>query len=663
MEDQTRGARTRDYICKMINRVLFWCIQYPCYTYNVRSGKFLDLERDVPTEELEEYERSSVKNRSRMRQLAIITVMLIYMIKNLLVPIITLRTMDYRDIRSNGSNQWPVNEVTHQRVCIQSNCSRFYSPTEFTVDIRHFPVLPVCYPTLNKIFNPLTYLGPFALLGYSFAAFIVLIYGIMLQLCQLNSPQDCDTYLIVIAPRIFKRVVLSKAKDIIYYCQISYSNYVRYVETHRSTCAREQFYLRRPFNIYKSCSKMISGGLYPQADDLRDRSSVNQYQDQFINDCLPITISLWGHSMAQILVLRVFFLVLMMDLSIIVIAFADFLSRVYVKSQEYSTYIDEITTTGCKVWFPMASGGIQLMPLALYELKFTLLNTSDNVILCLLTGIVPALIAAFYSSTFWIIFCWRSELYNYLEMLCEVIRLQSIKKWSNDGAFNAIDELEEKSIQSREYVFCNDLVRNSSRLMDVWRGLLQRSFETKYLGFRAESIRRLGLRCDGQEHRCTKLNLKIAKQQLVMDMMSKNDIGSDEQLTELLEKVYVSFRLFSDYVYRCSNSMLPLAITVYLLTFGLIIIAVWHGQLIGKFTYEHTLITTFNLFFSVSLLVMIANIHAKVSIDSGLIYERWIWIGVANSYTSYLTLSVAKWSTLFGVWMHFWPKKNQPTCG
>lgn len=343
---------------------------------------------------------------------------------------------------------------------------------------------------------------------------------------------------------------------------------------------------------------------------------INHFQEQFVIDCLPSRISAWGHSLAQRLVVRNLLFTSVWVLSVAMLAYIDLVRRIYVATGEYSVYVEESSRTGCKNWYSIAQDSIEIVPLSLYRLRFTLLSIFDN-IFYMVYACVPVILAALYLAAYWDLCCWRAELDSHLEILCEIISLKPVVAILKDGLRL------ERSIPSdkdeRVPIFSSyednstfDSVRDSSRLMLVFRELFMRNTELKHFWLTTRPMRRLDLRYDGREHQTTDLNVKISKQQLAVNMLSQYHIELDE-LTELLEKVYLSFRLFTNYVDDASDATIPLAVILYMLTFGFVIIVVWHGHLIGSFTYEHMSMTVIVLLIAIIILTIMANFHAKVS--------------------------------------------------
>lgn len=605
------------------------------------------LRKDLPGEELDEYERNSIKKVSSKRQSLIIIASLIFVIKQLLVPTITLRTMDYRDLRTNGTNQWPIDRVTHHRVCIESNCTKFYSLNAHILDVRHFPVLPFCYPTLNSIFAPMTYIGPYALLIYSLTAYVGFVYGAMIHLCQLHSPIGCDTFLFIMAPRLFRAIVIMRAKEIYDDCKLSYVNYVRFAEGHRwhHTPAIQQFNKLMPitqeeFRFHpRTSDKLSNEDLHAKVkvisynwsevdyilDDLsnRGKDSFNSQddQDKFVSDCLPCARSLWWHSAAKILFLRGFVSILLVTLILVGVILIDFARRINIKSYEYRGYVEETRRTGCKIWFPTAPGEINVVPTALFELKFTLLNTWDFFYLSLL-ACIPSVLAGIYYAFYWDLNCWRLELKSHLELLCEIIRLQcSLQIVPRDGS--KCERIESK-IYAKDRFVRNDIVqslennleqsleRDSRYVMNIFREIFKRSIKFQYLWLRSKPAMASDfLRFDGREHECTKLNIEIAKRQLAIDITSQYDLTSD-RLADVMEKVYVSLRLFVKHVQHGSDSSRYLAIILYLVSAGVMVITVWHGQLMGQLTYEHMIMICVCVCIAILILLVLSNFHAEV---------------------------------------------------
>lgn len=94
----------------------------------------------------------------------------------------------------------------------------------------------------------------------------------------------------------------------------------------------------------------------------------------------------------------------------------------------------------------------------------------------------------------------------------------------------------------------------------------------------------------------------------------KSDAQGLARYIALMEKFYISFRLFYNYVKKCSGTTLPLAFISHIQSFGLIATILWHSHTVKKFTFEHLLLTAINCAFSMTVVVIMSNFHAKVSL-------------------------------------------------
>lgn len=90
---------------------------------------------------------------------------------------------------------------------------------------------------------------------------------------------------------------------------------------------------------------------------------------------------------------------------------------------------------------------------------------------------------------------------------------------------------------------------------------------------------------------------------------------SEDKFTDLMTKLYISFRLFMRHVRHCSDAIPLLSIGTYVVTSSAVAIIVWHSRTIGQLNFEHVYFTLACSVWSALLLTFMSNFHAKVSLE------------------------------------------------
>lgn len=584
------SLQNADYICKLIKRCLGLLIHFPYYHHDELVGRMSEISQ-VATEEFKEYEECSSKVKSAGRQIAIVLICSIYALKLFYQPWITVRTIDFKEKSLNSTNPW-IKDNTVAAFCMQTNCTQFFYPgTNYSMDIRHFPILPFCYPRLSRFYTPVIFLGPYSMLLHGVVGCCVLIWGVVMPLIHLHSPVECETMMFLVAPELTRNLMIMNAKRIYEDFLTSDKNYLKKVEEDEVKSQASLAGYWRSRKRYTVCFLSDIHTTSEQEGQL-DRSSMNtpeevypsSTQPEFVQDCLPgIRTSKW-HPEAQRILIKGFLIVGLCIGIEVSLELVDLTRRLIIKSHEYELMQNEIYRSGCKNWYITASGAKDVIPPhPTLSLRWNFLSWADNVVLVIVYGLAGCFVSVYYMINCELDY-WLREIHYELEILIEISRSQVAEDSNRNRA---------KCISNGVQLTYGRKTRHDQHRINIpeWFDLPKnRSDRKKLIG-------------------------KMSLQQLVSEKLSDTELTADAYLN-LMIRLYISFRLFMDQVERCSKVIPLLSLGSYLATFVVVFVTVWHSRLVRQFGYEHILITASCCFWAGALAILMSDFHAKVSISN-----------------------------------------------
>lgn len=644
--------RLVDLVCRSIKLTLFWLIRYPCYQHDELAAKISALPAgDVCPRELAEFAKVSTKGEPHLHRKILMAASLLYALKNFYVPYLTLRELEFRDLSTNSSVMYPIDDNTYMTACLRNNCTQLLRPhTGKTLDIRHFPLIPLCHPRVQALMPPTTYLGPYALIMHAMFGFIVLVLGVALPLSQLLSPLQCETLMFLTAPALTRDLMIERVKNIYESYRRSYENYLVSVEqrqlhrlaaldnyaptTTRRRCSTATAQIRVQIQIErlrKAQLELAKGCRLLDPDAKRDAHR-NEYfvacsdrcerWHQFVIDCLPCVRRLWWHLKAQSVVVRMFAAFTAFILVEMGLILSDIVVRTRAKRREFELLSYELLRSGCRQWIQVGAQVVYMVDPRVHDyVRWTLASVADNLILVVLLLTVPSLTAIYYMMDCELT-CWRLELQSQIDLMSELTRLQLLA-----GAMRRADATPEmaNSGARRRSVYGFEPIADGARDARAisehfeytvrFRDIFLEHTRLGVFAFTSLPCRRYdkSAAAGAAHHRRSALNGRIGLQQVAIDMLSEVELSPNGYVI-LMEKLYISFRLFMEHVRHCSDTTPPLTFVTHLLSYGLIVISVWHSNLIQKFNYEHLLIVVSSCSWSVLLIGMMSKFHARVSV-------------------------------------------------
>lgn len=579
-------------------------ILFPYYPYDELVEKVSYMKQEMNIDELEEYKDISRKLDSRKRQYILMTLCLIFSIKTLYPFWLVARTVNHRDIDVNSSNIRFIDENTMQAFCIQTNCTKILLPgNDVSADVRQFPLIPLCYPNLNRLYMPTTFLTPYAILLHFLTANFVIIFGIILPLISMSSPAKCETVMFLVAPNLTRNLMCLSAKKIYDDYKTSLVNYMDkdMNQIEEIYCHRCIHFMQRPGDNhhlhYDFRSDIQRRSMADQINSTRSRksgiavreSSVGhddervhscKGQDQFLQDCLPFIRTPMWHPRGQRLFVKTHAILTLIVILEYLITAADLINRSMIRMHELDRMRGYVYSSGCKAWLTNEEGVKDVLPPEILTVRWSMLILAENIIFPVVTSLGLCFLTLKYMINHELN-SWVAEIEEKLEALIEVIRLQLSEDVDQEAKLNQHSPLQYKTLSELE-------VDN-------------------------QVVKSLEIRSDGFGQR--NLTGKLRTQQLVLKRLSETNLSPDQYLDQMV-KLYISRRLLLNYIRHCSSAMPILSLGDYLSAFLTEAIAVWHGRLIGQFGSEHIMVTLLTSSWAIAFMVLLSNLHAKVCIHN-----------------------------------------------
>lgn len=234
MGDFQMSARDSTGVCRLFKYYLYHLIGFPTYSSEQLREQLTELrleDYETSAEEREEYDKISTEKRSNYCFALVCLLSSLYGLKNMYIPWITAAMLDFKDIDTDSPNVWQIGPNTYHVVCMDTNCTQFLRPHPvFTKDIRHFPVAPFCYPSIDSIYPPTTYVGPYSMLLHIMMGFMAITLGLSLPICLHLKPKSCNATMFILAPKLTSDLMSLRVKEIYRDYKKSFRNYQVSVE-------------------------------------------------------------------------------------------------------------------------------------------------------------------------------------------------------------------------------------------------------------------------------------------------------------------------------------------------------------------------------------------------------------------------------------------------
>jgi hypothetical protein len=503
--------------------------------------------------------------------------------------------------------------------CLASNCSSLFDPlvnaTRSRLIMDELPVLPICQPFLSK-FNETSQsiLGTYSMLMSSFISIIALILQSQLSKIQTRNP----LLLFLVAPNISRRLNFIKTKMHVEDLSRSFAQYqlMIWIEqfTYYNNCSGSGGIQSR-LDVYGPQSSAASGSasrsqatstLQPPPKR-RDHLSVERHR--FVYDCFPfVRFERWRRLVSDVL--------LLCNTTTLLIAIACpvtfiWLASVYLNKQQriMAEFMSEIDRSGCSIWHKRTNNMIDITGFHYGFNLYGLLSTFFVLFAWPMWSIMAPIEVAIMVS--WELRCLVCELKYKIIMLLPVIKnmtdaMLCERAWFESGHRQSyLDEHNCLEYTLHEVGGGQQVVTNEFNY-----GKLREKFAKDVWVIPLALINRPFL-----SHQ-----LRLETQAFIMneclDDRFKSAVGLPHwpiTLAELLEKLYVEFRILDDLFAEADPGISVITGTGSVLCYLVFLISLLMFKLIGATRFEQCLFMSLSLFCAIFMTLNSAILRSKVS--------------------------------------------------
>lgn len=564
-------------------------LKFPCYSHDDLDRQLSGLVQQCILEsDIQAYAKCSTKIPLKRWRSVLTAITILYIMKNLSILYLTLGTIDSDDSWMSINSELDLEQDNSTYIfslCFYSNCTEYSRPyTGAAKDVRYFPAIPICHPEISFLYPPTIWIPPQSFMLHLMTAVVCFVVNILLHLYTYRRPTPCDALMFLQAPILTSQILEMKAMNIYASLKRSYRAFSRRNRNIDDSDLVELDKLATSFGP----SKRQEG--YIAATDAYDKHDLDQWY-RHKSDCLPrIRTDNWRIKGSQIFI-HAMVGFSFMCLAVFVYITYDIYRRCLKKYNEHNMYRDEIIRSRCKQIRVSIDGTQQFMNPDEWLFRWNFLSLLDNSITFTVMIVVATIL-----STYYLIVAelndWRLELVEQYDILSEAtwVLIYEI------GSGGSIGYGEPKRAQ---LIDCRKM--SMLKLLDIAELHFKRIKDM--------------VPASGSRFSLIKLDTIFSESRAFPISQNPDPYGTQgfERYIALMEKFYVSFRLFHWYVKRCAASTTPLTIISHVLSYSLIGVAVWHSRMVGQFLVEHTVLIGVNCCFTLSPIVIMSNFHAKVS--------------------------------------------------
>lgn len=651
------------FACKLIKRYLGINTGFPHYTGHYLAAH---IERaGVERAELEEY-RGPHSKLLRSVQLAMIISSLIYFSRLIVMPLILFKELDFTDPEANL--RWHTSEI-NQFACLLSNCSRArVAPRALAERLSSLPLFSICHPRLSFLPNVTQFLAIDGAIMATFASFSCLLSGLALPLILELMPAGNSFLMFMVAPRATRRLVEERARQLTESLEESFLNhYANHLRNEtggdledgerdvtslesgwsqltangehaslapslsdplaRFVCLPLEASWRGPadpaFDSWSSpqlFNTPRSGLLSSRSDEWRFQcepplsaeaaaASANNSPDgpnrtsskhalaleDAAHDCVSIMRSSWWHSMASS---TFFWLCLMGLLNMLLLAFIFCLILFDVVRQQVESteaFGRDSRSWNCSLWLGLPKERTIVRPIDFYPLdRLEMGLVLGDALLLIIQSIWPFVCTNIFLLIFILtnveLLCWLYELELGLTLAVEFVRQLCGRAPPGPAARRRPESARPQvhfDMESIRYRFSH-LVRLRALLI---------------------THKRLGSRLAGTHSR---LESELATEQFVAHNIRLNEMGP-EAAVELLQKLYIGFRIFVEHVHECGPLVTAMLTFINLYNYTVVTIVVLLLRSVKNAVVLPLLILSIGWIIANSIVLIAANLQTKVS--------------------------------------------------
>lgn len=565
-------------ILRLINQVLFFSTGFP-YLGKDKIGNQPAILRGVSSLEFREYLELSKKRI----HIALINLFLygLYFIKNFFIVFSTLLLFDHLNpensvketLTSPSSNEQYKSH--YQFSCIETNCKKLTKSSSLAQDMIRLPMLYICKPEYSSIYAPIIFLGSYGLFLQTIVSYEILIIGAGLSLMQYQFPLSCESLMFALTPNLKTNQIRIKLKDLFINLNSSLVNYKSIVLG------------QKPGDLVWARPKMLISK-HKAKEDL----------DELVEDCLPVIRSNWWRS-------RLIKLILLTGLTIYCIYFCMgllLLTHIDIELERRKALLQEMSheliERNCSIWRSSSfkNQPIEYVHLEQMKVGWTIYSVLE------LTALVAQPVFAMIVELSYVygsiceLTCWLEEVKLQILLAIELAKLHETSYRPHN---NNEDSSSSKPIKEFKLTLIREKFKENTNINFI------------YLQVKPMKLGLMDIKANQEISQSCTLNIKLAHQEFIFQLMASSDWNGPESYYDMMAKIYISFRLFVDFIGCYSPHVVKSVATSLIVNYGYAIISFWYSRQIKDFTLEPIVLVLFAWAFSTILILLTAKFHAQ----------------------------------------------------
>lgn len=645
--------------CYYVKRILYLMTGAPSFDQDHidrlriqsnRSDPFLLTVREFGrclgrSEELEQFEHNSNKHYTRYGMILLVCLYFTHITKDLALQFIVYSLVDRKDVASNiMQSMEPVPGLANQThlitylSCLKTNCTRL-SSNSFVMDISRLPFFKLCLPGLAKYYRSVSVIDPLGLALFTMMAFGVVLLALVLPLRNLIKPMPYYGLMFIVAPQVVTDSLCGDLRILLDDMSRSWNNYL-------SDLPFSSISMTAPTTIapitttpdrhepldsdrrpgFRSSKEPDLGRRYIASsnytnDNTTDKLGLSRLRDhrfedcvnrkkviqKYLDECLPAVRTDWWRlkiSRSYILVSLLIATCFISTTKCVWLYLDHRATKMLMLYREYSIEMDRL---GCKIWYNN-DGDIShsiAIDLANQQVESNLWNTIDSALTYALV-LTIALALGYDCLNQQELKCWLSEIFDACKLSLHLLSDFNEKYMLNhrQQSVNLIKSMNKVSNADDYVKLCEGDNLSSICVRTVRKKFMQNS----HLGIDY-----------GYERSLESLEIFRTVEYLIDDNYCIEQII--KFIYELLEKYYLSTRLFLTYVDNQAHVLSLSAIVSYLVTIGMAVLCMIYIKQTNSFGIESVILISVGMILSNMLMLMPANLNAKVSNNNT--QERW----------------------------------------
>lgn len=573
-------------ICRFGKRIGFHLIRYPCIRLET-------IGRNIASLVTSRYEFNEYLHISSNRSLALIVIFSIYyLILSIKTGFVPIYILSFYNHRSPADSFEKINSNSYKFNCITSNCSRLSKESQLFDDFTKIPMFAICNQKVNAFYAPITDgIGPVGLLiHYTFALF-ALMAGFILPLVLVITPNENESIMFVVAPEVTVQLVLNRGRKLLSDLSNSYIQYGS-IWIYRMMRVQEKYLI--DISKHRQTNAPISAHkLHFDPKSYLERvlktsslgSNLNDELSEYVRDCLPLIRSDWWRYRSAFVYCLASFLLLSGLFSYGFLCTLYFQFNIGFKKDLLREFSIEMSNQRCALWTD-DENIIDLKHTDILEWSFYSMVENISAIIGLFCNI--STIITYYYLSHCELNCWLMELRTELTVAIEFIRFRDLLIKENRPS---------QTNKSATIKLKSDIIRQRCKeMIDVYLVfLIQKPMSRK----RGPSK--------------SKLDSKIACQEFAIDVLSNEQSLDVDSLVDLLEKLYISMRLFVDLVDEYSKNIALMVILINILEYTMAIGIVYISRQLTNFIFWPVFFVSYGLTGLALIISIPSNFHANVS--------------------------------------------------